>query len=141
MNRTAKQIQQDFYRLLRTSNLAAEVTGDVYIGSDYGSNRPHGSQLEDIIVINPASDAEEIQSGIITINIYVPDIATPASNGLVENQSRCAELEIAANVWLDEIVGTTEYRLRLAQAVSTNYHAEINQHFVVLKIRFDVLTN
>ena len=133
MAKTGKEIQDDFYRMLVGSTLAGAVSGRVY----KNGYRPRDSKAEDIIVIFTTGLADQIQSGVVTLNIYVPDVA-PYDNGvLVEDGVRTMAIERAAADWVTANAGSTNYRLRLQRAITTDYEESIQQHFVVVQLRYD----
>lgn len=131
MAKTAKQVQTDIIDLLRNSELAAEVTGEIY----RRGYRPRDSRKEDIIVIFTTGIPDEIQTGVVTINIFIPDI-DPYGNGVqVEDGERSEALEALAQRWVDNLSGTN-YLFELQQTIYTEAEPEINQHFVVVKLRY-----
>ena len=131
MAKTAKQVQTDIIDLLRNSELAAEVTGEIY----RRGYRPRDSRKEDIIVIFTAGLPDEIQTGVVTINIFIPDI-DPYGNGVqVEDGERSETLEALAQRWVENLSGTN-YLFELQQTIYTEAEPEINQHFVVVKLRY-----
>ena len=137
MNKTAKQIQGDIYDMLRTSSLSDMISGSVY----RAGMRPRDSKLEDAVVIFTTGNPGQIQTGIITINIYVPDI-DPYGNGvLTENGQRCEELETAAQKWVDSLTADkSDYKFSLDQTIHTTEDKEIHQHFVVIRLEFQLTT-
>lgn len=134
MAKTAKDIQTDFLSLLKGSDLASMVNGTIY----RDGLRPRDSKKEDIVIIYSAGEDDgEIQSGIVTLNIYVPDI-TPYKNGImVENAARTAKIERAAQEWFETAKGAMpEYIFRLYNTVHTSADEDINQHFVVVQVKY-----
>lgn len=133
--KTGHQIQGDVMDLLRGSGLAAMVSGAVY----RNGCRPRDSKLEDIIVTFTAGFSDQIQTGVVTINIYVPDIA-PWNNGvLVEDGARCAEIERAAAEWAESLsADKSDYRFSLNQTIATYESMEVNQHFVCVKLKYEL---
>lgn len=132
--KTSRQIQGDILRLLKGSTLAEQISGKVY----RGGTRPRDSRLEDAVVIFTTGTSEEIQSGVVTVNIYVPDI-DPYDNGvLVEDIERTEEIEVLARDWVQDLSGKSDYLFRLQQTIWTAEDAEIRQHFVVIKLRYDL---
>lgn len=131
---TAKQVQNDIYQMLRTSTLSSMISGAVY----KAGYRPRDSKLEDATVIFTAGTTGDIQRGVVTINIFVPDI-DPFENGLlVEDGERTAELEKAAAEWVETLTADkSNYKFRLQQTIYTEAEAEINQHFVVVILQYD----
>ncbi|MDR3246077.1 MAG: hypothetical protein LBT50_06545 [Prevotellaceae bacterium] len=135
MAKTGKQIQGDVMETLSAYGLPDMVTGGMY----RAGYRPRDSRLEDIIVIFTTGVPEQIQTGIVTINIYCPDLEIADGGGLVENGRRCEELEIAAAGWVDSLT-VSDYRFTLQQTIYTENDAEIHQHFVVIKLKYEFLT-
>lgn len=133
MAKTAKQVQTDICELIRRSELAAEVSGDVY----RNGYRPRDSRLEDIVVIFTTGLPDEIQTGVVTINVYSPDI-DPYGNGvLVEDGERTEALEILSQKWVDSLLGSGKnYVFKLKQTIYTEVEQDINQHFVVIKLGY-----
>ena len=70
MAKTGKQIQGDIRKLLMDSTLYTKISGEVY----RNGYRPRDSRREDAVVIFTAGMPEQIQTGVVTINIFVPDI-------------------------------------------------------------------
>lgn len=134
MAKTAKDIQTDFYTLLKDSDLAAMVNGIVY----RDGFRPRDSKKEDIVIIYSAGEDDgEIQSGIVTLNIYVPDILPYKNGTMVENAARTAKIERAAQEWYESIRGVMpEYIFRLYNTIHTTADEDINQHFVVVQVKY-----
>ncbi len=134
MAKTSKQVQGDIYRLLKGSALCSMVSGDVY-RSGY---RPRDSRLEDAVVIFTTGLPDQIQTGVVTVNIYVPDI-DPYQNGvLVEDGERTETIERLAQEWVDGL--TTDrscYKFRLQQTIYTEEEPDIHQHFIVVKLKYE----
>ncbi len=138
MAKTGKQIQGDIYRMLKASTLATAISGEVY----RNGLRPRDSQKEDAIVIFTTGTPDEIQEGVVTVNIYVPDI-DPYDNGVtVEDSERTEELEQLADAWVNSLTADKScYKFRLMQTIYTEDEAAINQHFVVIKLQYRYYDN
>lgn len=138
MAKTGKQIQGDIYGFLRESDLAKKVSGEVY----RNGYRPRDSREEDIIVTFTAGIPDEIQTGVVTVNIYVPDI-DPYDNGTwLEDGARTEEMETMAQEWVESLTADKScYKFRLLQTISTEEDEEIHQHFIVVKLGFDLYDN
>lgn len=136
MIKTGHQIEGDIYNLLKTSAVASMIGGNVY----RKGMRPRDSKTEDMVVIFTSSDAEQIQDSTVTINIYVPDIY-PYDNGIpVENGARCEALESALQSVLDSVRVSTDYLITLKDAIHTQRDEEIQQSFVVARLRLQRLS-
>lgn len=133
MAKTGKQIQGDIRSMLRTSPIKEAISGDVY----RNGLRPRDSRLEDAVVTFTTGTPEEVQEGVVTVNIFVPDI-DPYNNGVtVEDTARTEELESLADAWVKSLSAAQScYKFRLLQTIYTEEEAEIKQHFVVIKLYF-----
>lgn len=134
MAKTGKQVQSDVLALLKSSALPSMISGGVY----RKGYRPRDSKQEDAIVIFTTGLPTEIQMGVVTVNIYVPDIAPFANGVLVEDGQRCEELERAAAVWVENLTcAVSNYKFKLQQTIYTEEEPDINQHFIVVKLRYE----
>lgn len=132
---TSKQIQGDVYRFLRGSTLSAIISGGVY----RNGMRPRNSQLEDAVVTFVTGESDEVQSGVVVVNIYVADIDPFDDGVLVEDSERTEELEIAAAEWVESLTcARSNYKFRLSAAIQTFEETEIFQHFVSVRLRYDL---
>lgn len=132
--KTAKEIQQFFYHLVKDSILANGVSGGVYLDG----YRPRSSKEEDIIVSFTTGNAEQIQQGVVTITVFVPDIA-PYENGVkVENGSRTLELEQMALEWFNSLTAQLDYKLSLNDIIGTYADEQTSSHFVSIPIYYEL---
>lgn len=133
MAKTSKQVQGDIYRLLRDSTLYSMISGEVY----RSGQRPRDSKSEDAVVIFTAGLPTQIQTGVVTVNIFVPDI-DPFDNGvLVEDSERTEQIEALAQAWFDSLTAeVSNYRFALQETITTDVDEEIHQHFVVVKLQY-----
>ena len=138
MAKTGKQVQGDIYRLFKGSTLYTMISGDVY----RNGYRPRDSRLEDAVVIFTAGLPDQIQTGVVTVNIFVPDI-DPYDNGVfVEDGQRTEELERLAQAWVDRLTAAVScYKFKLMQTIYTEEEADINQHFIVVKLGYEYFGN
>ena len=138
MAKTSKQVQGDIYRLLKDSKLAGDISGEVY----RAGMRPRDSRKEDAVVIFTAGLPDQIQTGVVTVNIFVPDI-DPYENGVwVEDGERTEQVERLAQEWVDEVAeNSTDYEFELKESVRTEEEPDIRQHFVCVKIGYRLFEN
>lgn len=136
--RTAKDVQLDVINLIKESALFSVINGNVY----RNGYRPRDSKEEDIIVTFTTGNSGDIEEGVITINIYVPDI-DPFLNGVfVENGARCDIMEQLASEWVDSLsLAKTPYNFNLKQTIYTEAEEEINQHFIVVRLDYRIINN
>lgn len=78
----------------------------------------------------------------MTVNIFVPDI-DPYENGvLVEDGERTEELEKLADAWVESLTAEVScYLFKLQQTIYTEAEPDINQHFVVVKLKYKYFGN
>ena len=140
MNKTGTQVLTDVYSWLRGSALAELVSGGVY----YAETRPRDSKLEDIVVGYLAGVPADLQTIVVNINIFVPDI-DPWQNGvLTPDVARLKEIEEAAAEWSDSLtVHTTDgdYQVSLYDNIHSGEAAAIGQHYVNVQLRLRYWSN
>ena len=124
--------------MLKDSSFSSMISGEVY----RQGYRPRDSRNEDAVVIFTTGLTDEIQTGVVTVNIFVPDI-DPYNNGIwVEDGKRTEEVERLAQEWIDSLTADKScYKFELQQTIYTEEEAEINQHFVVIKLKYEYYDN
>lgn len=134
MAKTSKQIQGDVYQMLKNSLLGVSLSGKVY----REGYRPRDSRLEDAVVIFTTGLPDQIQTGVVVVNIFVPDI-DPYNNGvMVENGARTEQIEALAESWVESLTtARSNYKFRLAQTIMTDEEPSIAQHFVTVRLRYE----
>lgn len=135
---TGQKVVTDVIGLLRGSVLAEALRGNIY----REGTRPRDSKAEDLVVIFTTADAAQFQEGVITLNIYVPDLPT-AENGVnVVDSARCEEIEGLAQQTVDALKAyRSNYLFKLREAIHTQRDEDIDQSFVVVRLRFKYLSN
>lgn len=133
MIKTSRQVQGDVRQLLLNSNLASALSGGVY----RSGTRPRDSKLEDAVIHFTAGLSEQVQTGIVTLNIFVPDIDPEENGTLVEDIARTEAIERLAAQWVEGLnKRSLYYHFSLAQAIHTTAEPSIAQHFVVVKLKY-----
>lgn len=134
MAKTGKQIQGDIRRFLMDSTLASLISGEVY----RNGYRPRDSRKEDAVVTFTAGLPDQIQTGVVTVNIYVPDIDADGNGTWMEDGARTEEMEQLAQKWVDSLTtALSGYKFQLQQTIYTEAEPETNQHFTVVKLKYD----
>lgn len=136
MNLTGSRIQADVFALLRDSALARAINGHVYLKG----TRPRDSRLEDAVVIFKKGLPGQMQDGVVTVNVFVPDI-TPWGDGTkTEDIARTTAIEEAAEQWADGLTRQSRhlggYRFTLQETVHTQAEPATDEHFVVVHLRY-----
>ena len=128
---TEGQIENDFRNMLCDSKLSKAITGDIY----FETMRPRDSKLEDIVIIFTEGDAGEIQTGKVTLNIFVPDIAPFVDGVRVKDKSRLDYLSSLAQEWIEGInPSMTRYKILNRATITTSSDDGIQQHFIAVHL-------
>ncbi len=132
--KTESQILTDMYQFVKSSVLATVVNGKVY----KSKQRPCNSEKEDIVINLVSGTPAQIQTGVININIFIPD----KHNGgaMVCDERRCREIEAVAEEWVEGIEDFDGYRLELDKMIGKMQYEDKRQHFVNIRLKFDYLT-
>ncbi|MCQ2299701.1 MAG: hypothetical protein MJZ81_06225 [Bacteroidales bacterium] len=136
MTKSEKTIEKDLFRLISDSQLAKMVNGKVY----RAGMRPDGSKSEDIVVKFLTGTEGQIQTGVVVVNIYVPDIVTKTSGKNLENTSRVEQLEDAVIGFVQDC-RDVEYLYELDGTPQSFAVEEIGQHAVTARIHYQRVTN
>ena len=89
-------IKDEIYNLLKGSELAQAVTGEVY-----KTRRPKNSTKEDIIIAVVANEGSQKQEAVVNVNVYVEDNVIDGQPE--EDTIRCRELADIAKSVLQEV--------------------------------------
>lgn len=129
MTRTAQQVEGDFYKLIKESQLGQQIGGKVY---RHGM-RPRDSKAEDIVVAFLAGQDGTFQTGVVVANIYVPDINHNGER--VANLERIEELEILLQDLLTQT--NRDYWIETETTPTLVHNEEIDQDCIVARLRFE----
>lgn len=134
MKKTGSTFEKEVFSLIKSSPLKAALSGDVY----REGMRPFNSEKEDAIVSFMTGLDGQIQTGVLNINVYVPDMNN-GSKTKVKNIKRCNQLEELCQEVVDSLK-LSGYRFSLAALIQTFKAQEIEQHFINVKLKFDYVT-
>ena len=134
MRKTASEIEDDVFALINASALKTAITGTIY----REGMRPLNAKTEDAVISFLTGLDGQIQTGVVTLNIYTPDIDN-GTGTMVKNVARCRVLEILVNSIIQGSVPGM-YRFKLGAIVQTYQADQINQHFINAKIKFQLAT-
>ena len=136
MTKTEKQIERDFFEFVSKSELAKAITGKVY----RKGMRPTDSDKEDIVVKFLSGLDEQVQSGIVVINVYVPDRVIRKTGAKVEDIERIGELEELIISFVENN-DSNEYDLSRDGTPKSLEAEGIEQHFIYARIKFKRITS
>lgn len=132
--KTEKQVERDFFTFIRESDLGRGIRGTVY----RDGMRPANADTEDLVVKFLAGLDEQIQSGVVIINIYVPDKPYGTSGRKVEDMGRVEELEALVRDFVNDNPNT-EYRMQTDGTPRSTEVENIEQHLIYARIKFNRL--
>lgn len=135
MTKTEIDIERDFYTLIKNSALGASLRGTLY----RSEMRPANADAEDLIVKFLGGLDEQVQTGTIVLNLYVPDIDYQDGRK-VADKTRIGELQ---RLILDfvETCATSEYLIATDGTPYTMLNEQIEQHLIIARIKFKRITN
>ena len=136
MTKTEKQIERDFFEFVSRSELAKAVTGKAY----RKGMRPDDSCREDIVVKFLSGLDEQVQSGIVVINVYVPNRVIRKTGKKVEDIERVGELEELILSFVENN-DSNEYDLSRDGTPKSLEAEGIEQHFIYARIKFKRITS
>lgn len=121
--KTGSQIEQDFVNAIIDRGF--EVNGGVY----KQGMRPVGSEKEDVVVSFLTGLGQQVQTGVVNVNVYVQNISE------LRNSTRCLEVEQILLSFVENL-HLSGYRVDQKQMIQTFKAGDIDQHFVNLQIKF-----
>ena len=131
MRKTASEIVNDIKSIISYSELAKSINGGIY-GS---GERPANSRMEDIIIILSKGYFGDIDSGTITLNIYVdqdPDCDMETN----EDSERAREIERLAQDWVNSLDASTNYLFKQVNVIKTWADRDTHQRFVAVILNY-----
>ncbi len=137
-NRTGQEVEDAVFGLLKDSSISGKITGDVML---HGI-RPRESQVEDAVVKFVAGLPEQIETGIVVVNIFVPDIDAYGNGQFVPDKGRLTELEQYAAEWVEELKKkqtVSGFQFALADTIHSTEFLEKQEHFVVIRLKYKAL--
>lgn len=133
MAKTEIQIERDFYDIVGASTLASTIHGSLY----RRGQRPDNAKTEDIVLKYLGGIDEQVQTGTVVLNIYVPYISyQDGRRG--ENLTRIGELQEAANLLFTEC-DSSDYDITKEATPASYQQDDIEQTIIAIRIRFQRL--
>ena len=128
--KTEIEVERDFYSFIRNGSLGNAIRGEVY----RPDMRPANAKTEDLIVKFLAGLDEQIQTGVVILNIYVPD-AKNTDGRMVRDAARIGVLQAAIRDFVDKN-DDTEYWMETDGTPTSMKNEEIGQWCVTARIHF-----
>lgn len=131
----SQEIERDFFTFIKESELGEAIGGSVY----RSAMRPYNAKTEDIVVKFLAGEDEQIQTGIVIVNVYVPNIYYRTAGQAVPNHARLLELQDLVNQFFEDFA-STEYWIYPDTTPIVLEDDDIAQHHIYVRIRFKRMT-
>lgn len=133
--KTEIEVERDFYSFIVNGSLGNAIRGSVY----RPDMRPANATTEDLIVKFLAGLDEQIQTGVVILNLYVPD--TKNQDGrLVRDAARIGILQKAIRSFVDDN-DNTEYWMETDGTPTSMKNEEIGQWCITARIHFRRLSH
>lgn len=129
--KTAEEVERDFYSFVKNGDLGAAIKGTVY----RDEMRPANAETEDLVIKFLTGLDEQVQSGVVIFNLYVPDKLNSKDGRKVIDHSRVNELEKAIRDFVEKNENT-EYWLQTDTTPTTMTNEDIGQHLIYARIKF-----
>lgn len=133
--KTEQDIERDFYAFVKDSAIGTAIKGKVY----RSEMRPSDAKTEDVVVRFLSGLDEQIQTGVVILNVYVPDVKLKDGRSVIAHQ-RVGELQKAVADFMDSF-SDTEYWIDTDVSPITIPVEEIGQHTIYTRIKFKRLNN
>lgn len=131
MEKTAKQIEKDVFRIMRNSELKNVIGGKFY----RAGMRPKNAKTEDVVVKFLTGIDEQEQSGVVLVHVYVPNIQASKDGELVEDITRVDELEELLNATVANLEDG-EYLFEKDGTPNSFPVEGIEQHFINMRLKY-----
>lgn len=130
--KTEAEILDDISRYIASTNLKKQITGDVYT-----DKRPTNSAKEDIFVHVLKTLPAQIQTALINVRIYVPNLQRQTDS--VRNKKRVRELSRLAMDILSSHIQDGWYIVMEEQSVEES--VDNRQHVIINRIYYRYCNN
>jgi hypothetical protein len=113
------------------SPLKIAITGDIY-----PDRRPPNSDMEDVVVNSLPVNAEQLQKGIVNVNIHVPDASIHFNemDDTVPDRTRLKQLATIALANLKDIwIGTYHFDVQQQTLLQDE---EAGDHYINIRLEF-----
>jgi len=136
MTKTNEEIEQFVYDALAPL-LSKEQNTDVISGDLYPEDcRPLDSKLEDAVIAVGEGLPDQIQTGRVRVNIYIPDIDCGFGRK-VKDKERCEAVSALDKSIVDLLnAASNQYIWKLFRTTATFAEPDIEQHFVNINLSF-----
>lgn len=137
MKKGATSVEEDFFQALKNSALKSMIAGKIY----YSGTRPLDSKGEDVVISFLTGDMDQIQTGFINVNVFVPNVDIGGNSGItVRDVARCKQLEIALTEWVESISLLGEYKIKAESPPQSKPVDSIDQYYINCKLNFSRTT-
>lgn len=130
--KTEAEILDDISRYIASTNLKEQITGDVYT-----DKRPTNSVKEDIFVHVLATLPAQIQTALINVRIYVPNLQRQTDS--VRDKRRIRELSRLATDILSSHIQDGWYIVMEEQSVEES--VDNRQHIIINRLHYKYCNN
>lgn len=130
--KTEAEILDDISRYIASTNLKEQITGDVYT-----DKRPTNSVKEDIFVHVLSTLPAQIQTALINVRIYVPNLQRQTDS--VRDKRRIRELSRLATDILSSHIQDGWYIVMEEQSVEES--VDNRQHIIINRLHYKYCNN
>lgn len=134
MTKTERDIEDDFYFMVKSSELPGMIQGKLYKKDD----RPFNSKTEDIVVGFLSGLDGQTQEGYVNINVFVPNISVGSTDGKKRpNKARIKVIQSKLLEFTDNIIDSnSEYDVERDSTIQTFETEDLEQVMVNAKLYY-----
>jgi hypothetical protein len=135
--KTTLEIIDTLWSHINNSSLKSAINGQIC-----KQKRPISSKAEDVVINCLAANNEQLQTAIVNVNIYVPNV-TVRLNGAVDtsqpNMARLETLAVAAGAilddqWVDDYNFSVQQQLVIEDQESTSHYINFRIEYYSINI-------
>ncbi|MEZ2446124.1 hypothetical protein AB6805_30625 [Chitinophaga sp. RCC_12] len=129
---TTLEAVDSVYHKLAVGILPGTITGGLY-----KENRPTNSKSEDVVINSLSINSEQLQEGILNVNIHVPNLIISVNSIQDNSQPDFVRLKtltaLAISDLIDVWTGNIHYTVQQHALFSDN---ELNEHYSNIRLEF-----
>ena len=122
------------YTWLKDKPIKSAISGGLY-----KHKRPVNSQKEDLVIVPLTLDADQLQEGIMNVNIHVPNLLLGAGTAQDKTQPDHLRLKQLASMAVESLneVWMEEGQINFSVLTPIMFdEPEINQHYINIRLSF-----
>jgi hypothetical protein len=135
--KTTFDVEDIIWQHLNGSSLDSAITGNIY-----KVKRPFNSNVEDVVINVLPLNNLELQTGVINVNIFVPNFVINVNQAQDHTQPNRARLKLLTGlaiglleeIWVDDYTFTVQQQILFEDPESKSHYSNIRLDFYNINI-------